>query len=71
MIKAMIYTAQLICHQATVSKPKKVDFLDPVNNPEHEGVIGKESVQKNQEQLKPSLKKGPSVEKPSLSHKNS
>ena len=69
-LRAMIYTAQLLSHKAATSKPKKVDFLDQKNITDHEEVKQKDREKNHPRQLKPSLKKSPSEEKPSLTQEN-
>ena len=68
-LKAMIYTAQLICHKAQVAKPKKVDFLEPSETAEYEETARKEGVKKEVDSLKPSLKKASSLDKSAVTQK--
>ena len=68
-LKALIYTAQLIHHKASEVKPKKVEFVDQAEIKAGKLTQNKQIKVGNKQELRPSLKKNPSVEKPALSHK--
>merc|ERR1719481_1881752 len=66
----MIYTAQLISHKANVAKPKKVEFVDPSGTAEYGEPARNENKKNTVDPLKPSLKKTPSLEKPSVTQEH-